>query len=192
MFRNWHLHRVAYQNIQKQQHWDWYVYFERSVSCFVGFTHVQTPQFARGKVFASQPTEQQLQEQDKYKAYLKQQVKGYAAGGISPVGIICYAVLLKIADLVLYQPAFVCRSRKKCIKGQRRENESGWRKRRRRRGWQSRGLASRGSMRRSKRGRNERKWRWEAKIWRIERLRFDSTRLVICFNRIESKASSLT
>ncbi|XP_039471139.1 centrosome and spindle pole-associated protein 1-like isoform X2 [Oreochromis aureus] len=40
-----------------------------------GFTHVQTPQFARGKVFASQPTEQQLQEQDKYKAYLKQQIE---------------------------------------------------------------------------------------------------------------------
>lgn len=40
-----------------------------------GFTHVQTPQFARGKVFANQPTEQQLQEQDKYKAYLKQQIE---------------------------------------------------------------------------------------------------------------------
>lgn len=43
-------------------------------SSFVGFTHVQTPQFARGNVFANQPTQQQLQEQDKYKAYLKQQV----------------------------------------------------------------------------------------------------------------------
>lgn len=42
---------------------------------FVGFTHVQTPQFARGNVFASHPTQQQLQEQDKYKAYLKQQVQ---------------------------------------------------------------------------------------------------------------------
>ncbi|KAM9356849.1 centrosome and spindle pole-associated protein 1-like [Symphorus nematophorus] len=40
-----------------------------------GFTHVQTPQFARGNVFASQPTQQQLQEQDKYKAYLKQQIE---------------------------------------------------------------------------------------------------------------------
>ncbi|KAG8004260.1 Centrosome and spindle pole associated protein 1 [Nibea albiflora] len=39
-----------------------------------GFTHVQTPQFARGNVFANQPTQQQLQEQDKYKAYLKQQI----------------------------------------------------------------------------------------------------------------------
>ncbi|XP_047210346.1 centrosome and spindle pole associated protein 1-like isoform X2 [Girardinichthys multiradiatus] len=39
-----------------------------------GFTHVQTPQFARGKVFAIQPSEHQLQEQDKYKAYLKQQI----------------------------------------------------------------------------------------------------------------------
>ncbi|XP_014822469.1 PREDICTED: centrosome and spindle pole-associated protein 1-like isoform X1 [Poecilia mexicana] len=39
-----------------------------------GFTHVQTSQFARGKVFASQPSELQLQEQDKYKAYLKQQI----------------------------------------------------------------------------------------------------------------------
>ncbi|XP_037531039.1 centrosome and spindle pole-associated protein 1 [Nematolebias whitei] len=39
-----------------------------------GFTHVQTPQFARGNVFAVQPTKQ-LQEQDKYKAYLKQQIE---------------------------------------------------------------------------------------------------------------------
>uniref|UniRef100_UPI003AAFF8AA centrosome and spindle pole-associated protein 1-like isoform X2 n=1 Tax=Centroberyx gerrardi TaxID=166262 RepID=UPI003AAFF8AA len=41
----------------------------------VGFTHVQTPQFARGNVFANQPSPQQLQEQDKYKAYLKQQIE---------------------------------------------------------------------------------------------------------------------
>ncbi|XP_078145290.1 centrosome and spindle pole-associated protein 1-like isoform X2 [Centroberyx gerrardi] len=40
-----------------------------------GFTHVQTPQFARGNVFANQPSPQQLQEQDKYKAYLKQQIE---------------------------------------------------------------------------------------------------------------------
>ncbi|XP_071313549.1 centrosome and spindle pole-associated protein 1-like isoform X2 [Trachinotus anak] len=40
-----------------------------------GFTHVQTPQFARGNVFANQPTQHQLQEQDKYKAYLKQQIE---------------------------------------------------------------------------------------------------------------------
>ncbi|XP_047441957.1 centrosome and spindle pole-associated protein 1-like isoform X2 [Mugil cephalus] len=39
-----------------------------------GFTHVQTSQFARGKVFPSQPTEQQIHEQDSYKAYLKQQI----------------------------------------------------------------------------------------------------------------------
>ncbi|TKS72763.1 Centrosome and spindle pole-associated protein 1 [Collichthys lucidus] len=39
-----------------------------------GFTHVQTPQFARGNVFTNQPTQQQVQEQDKYKAYLKQQI----------------------------------------------------------------------------------------------------------------------
>ncbi|XP_035525770.1 centrosome and spindle pole associated protein 1-like isoform X1 [Morone saxatilis] len=39
-----------------------------------GFTHVQTPQFARGNVFTNQPTQQHLQEQDKYKAYLKQQI----------------------------------------------------------------------------------------------------------------------
>ncbi|XP_049898892.1 centrosome and spindle pole-associated protein 1-like isoform X6 [Epinephelus moara] len=39
-----------------------------------GFTHVQTPQFARGNVFANQPSQQQLHEQDKYKAYLKQQI----------------------------------------------------------------------------------------------------------------------
>ncbi|XP_054453960.1 centrosome and spindle pole associated protein 1-like isoform X3 [Anoplopoma fimbria] len=39
-----------------------------------GFTHVQTPQFARGNVFPNQPTQQQLNEQDKYKAYLKQQI----------------------------------------------------------------------------------------------------------------------
>ncbi|XP_047190221.1 centrosome and spindle pole associated protein 1-like isoform X1 [Scophthalmus maximus] len=40
-----------------------------------GFTHVHTPQFARGNVFANQPTQHQLQEQDKYKAYLKQQIE---------------------------------------------------------------------------------------------------------------------
>ncbi|XP_034399820.1 centrosome and spindle pole-associated protein 1-like isoform X2 [Cyclopterus lumpus] len=39
-----------------------------------GFTHVQTPQFARGSVFSNQPTQQHLHEQDKYKAYLKQQI----------------------------------------------------------------------------------------------------------------------
>ncbi|XP_030001585.1 centrosome and spindle pole associated protein 1-like isoform X2 [Sphaeramia orbicularis] len=46
-----------------------------SIDRLAGFTHVQTPQFARGNVFASQPTQQQLQEQDKYKAYLKQQIE---------------------------------------------------------------------------------------------------------------------
>ncbi|XP_026186465.1 centrosome and spindle pole-associated protein 1-like isoform X2 [Mastacembelus armatus] len=40
-----------------------------------GFTHAQAPQFARDNVFANQPTQQQLQEQDKYKAYLKQQIE---------------------------------------------------------------------------------------------------------------------
>ncbi|XP_038157389.1 centrosome and spindle pole-associated protein 1-like isoform X2 [Cyprinodon tularosa] len=40
-----------------------------------GFTHVQSTQFARGKVFSTQPSERQLQEQDKYKAYLKQQIE---------------------------------------------------------------------------------------------------------------------
>ncbi|XP_045885845.1 centrosome and spindle pole associated protein 1-like isoform X2 [Micropterus dolomieu] len=40
-----------------------------------GFNHVQSPQFARGNVFTSQPTQQQLNEQDKYKAYLKQQIE---------------------------------------------------------------------------------------------------------------------
>nr|XP_019942477.1 PREDICTED: centrosome and spindle pole-associated protein 1 [Paralichthys olivaceus] len=40
-----------------------------------GFTHVHTPQFARGNVFANQPTQHQLHEQDKYKAYLKQQIE---------------------------------------------------------------------------------------------------------------------
>ncbi|XP_074503831.1 centrosome and spindle pole associated protein 1-like isoform X2 [Sebastes fasciatus] len=39
-----------------------------------GFTHVPTSQFARGNVFSNQPTQQQLHEQDKYKAYLKQQI----------------------------------------------------------------------------------------------------------------------
>lgn len=43
---------------------------------------MQTPQFARGNVFANQPTEQQVQEQDKYKAFLKQQVPVWTAGGI--------------------------------------------------------------------------------------------------------------
>ncbi|KAF3837942.1 hypothetical protein F7725_009710 [Dissostichus mawsoni] len=38
-----------------------------------GFTPVATPQFARGSVFSNQPSQQQLHEQDQYKAYLKQQ-----------------------------------------------------------------------------------------------------------------------
>ncbi|XP_061541621.1 LOW QUALITY PROTEIN: centrosome and spindle pole-associated protein 1-like [Phycodurus eques] len=40
-----------------------------------GFTHVQTPQFARGSVITSQPTPQQLNDQHKHKAYLKQQIE---------------------------------------------------------------------------------------------------------------------
>ncbi|KAK0152215.1 Centrosome and spindle pole-associated protein 1 [Merluccius polli] len=40
-----------------------------------GFAHVQTPQFARGSVFASEPSAQQLHEQDKYKGYLKEQIE---------------------------------------------------------------------------------------------------------------------
>ncbi|KAM6924017.1 centrosome and spindle pole associated protein 1-like [Xenentodon cancila] len=44
-------------------------------SSFEGFTHVQTPQFPRCNVFSNQPNKQQLQEQDKYKAYLKQQIE---------------------------------------------------------------------------------------------------------------------
>ncbi|KAA8589140.1 hypothetical protein FQN60_010485 [Etheostoma spectabile] len=40
-----------------------------------GVTHAQTPQFARGNVFSNQPSQQQLHEQDKYKAYLKQQIE---------------------------------------------------------------------------------------------------------------------
>ncbi|XP_055368485.1 centrosome and spindle pole-associated protein 1-like isoform X2 [Betta splendens] len=40
-----------------------------------GLTRVYTPQFARGNVFTNQPTQQQLQEQDKYKAYLKEQIE---------------------------------------------------------------------------------------------------------------------
>ncbi|XP_061582397.1 centrosome and spindle pole-associated protein 1-like isoform X3 [Cololabis saira] len=40
-----------------------------------GFTHVQTPQFPRCNVFANHPNKQRLQEQDKYKAYLKQQIE---------------------------------------------------------------------------------------------------------------------
>ncbi|XP_028316063.1 centrosome and spindle pole-associated protein 1-like isoform X3 [Gouania willdenowi] len=40
-----------------------------------GFTHVQNSQFARRNVFSSQRTEQQVQEQDKYKACLKQQIE---------------------------------------------------------------------------------------------------------------------
>lgn len=50
-----------------------------------GFTCVQTSQFARGNVFANQPSQQQLQQQDKYKAYLKQQVLGHGASG-APAG----------------------------------------------------------------------------------------------------------
>ncbi|XP_054648876.1 centrosome and spindle pole-associated protein 1-like isoform X2 [Dunckerocampus dactyliophorus] len=40
-----------------------------------GFTHVQTPQFARGTVFPNLTTLQQLHEQDKYKADLKLQIE---------------------------------------------------------------------------------------------------------------------
>ncbi|CAL9706422.1 unnamed protein product [Knipowitschia caucasica] len=39
-----------------------------------GFTQVQSPQFARGSVFPTQPSVQQLQEQDKYKAFLRLQM----------------------------------------------------------------------------------------------------------------------
>ena len=46
----------------------------------IGFTHVQTPQFARGSVFPSEPSAQQLHEQDKYKGYLKEQVNIQAIG----------------------------------------------------------------------------------------------------------------
>uniref|UniRef100_A0AAV2MHH4 Uncharacterized protein n=1 Tax=Knipowitschia caucasica TaxID=637954 RepID=A0AAV2MHH4_KNICA len=38
------------------------------------FTQVQSPQFARGSVFPTQPSVQQLQEQDKYKAFLRLQM----------------------------------------------------------------------------------------------------------------------
>ncbi|XP_040030485.2 centrosome and spindle pole-associated protein 1 isoform X2 [Gasterosteus aculeatus] len=41
---------------------------------FSSSAHGQTVQFARGSVFSNQPTQQQLHEQDKYKAYLKQQI----------------------------------------------------------------------------------------------------------------------
>ncbi|XP_066576815.1 centrosome and spindle pole-associated protein 1 isoform X1 [Amia ocellicauda] len=40
-----------------------------------GFSFAHTSPFARGNVFADVPTPQQLQEQDKYKDYLKQQIE---------------------------------------------------------------------------------------------------------------------
>ncbi|CAL8264328.1 unnamed protein product [Lota lota] len=40
-----------------------------------GFAHVPAPQFARGSVFANEPSAQQVQEQDKYKVYLKEQIE---------------------------------------------------------------------------------------------------------------------
>ncbi|XP_029972493.1 centrosome and spindle pole associated protein 1-like isoform X2 [Salarias fasciatus] len=40
-----------------------------------GFAHVPTSQFARGKVFSSQPSKQQLHERNMYKAYLSQQIE---------------------------------------------------------------------------------------------------------------------
>ncbi|XP_036375409.1 centrosome and spindle pole-associated protein 1-like [Megalops cyprinoides] len=40
-----------------------------------GFAYGQTSPFARGNVFSEVPTAQQLQEQDKYKDYLKQQIE---------------------------------------------------------------------------------------------------------------------
>lgn len=42
---------------------------------FNGFTHFHTPQFARGSVFSSPPTQQKLQEQGKYNAFLKLQIE---------------------------------------------------------------------------------------------------------------------
>ena len=49
-----------------------------------GFTHVHTPQFARGNLFANQPTQHQLHEQDTYKACLKQQVLLQTGGAALP------------------------------------------------------------------------------------------------------------
>ncbi|XP_055737854.1 centrosome and spindle pole-associated protein 1 isoform X1 [Salvelinus fontinalis] len=40
-----------------------------------GFSFAQTSQFARSNVFSDQPTPQQLQDQDTYKDYLKQQIE---------------------------------------------------------------------------------------------------------------------
>ncbi|XP_059918118.1 centrosome and spindle pole associated protein 1-like isoform X4 [Gadus macrocephalus] len=40
-----------------------------------GFARVQTPTFARGNVFANEPSAQQVHEQDKYKVYLKEQIE---------------------------------------------------------------------------------------------------------------------
>ncbi|KAJ8395946.1 hypothetical protein AAFF_G00026540 [Aldrovandia affinis] len=40
-----------------------------------GFTYGQTSPFARGRVFADVPSSQQLQQQDKYKDYLRQQIE---------------------------------------------------------------------------------------------------------------------
>ena len=51
-----------------------------------GFDRVQTPMYARGSVFANQPTPQQLMEKDKYKSFLKQQVLS-CFGDIKPTVI---------------------------------------------------------------------------------------------------------
>ncbi|CDQ81512.1 unnamed protein product [Oncorhynchus mykiss] len=50
-----------------------------SVGRIGGFSFAQTSQFARSNVFSDQPTPQQLQDQDTYKDYLKQQVPGPTA-----------------------------------------------------------------------------------------------------------------
>ncbi|XP_075904204.1 centrosome and spindle pole-associated protein 1 isoform X2 [Nelusetta ayraudi] len=47
----------------------------RRAFCSAGFALVQTPQFARGSVFADPPPQQKLQEQDQYKSFLKQQIE---------------------------------------------------------------------------------------------------------------------
>ncbi|XP_046882836.1 centrosome and spindle pole associated protein 1-like isoform X4 [Hypomesus transpacificus] len=46
-----------------------------SINTVSGFDRVQTPMYARGSVFANQPTPQQLMEKDKYKSFLKQQIE---------------------------------------------------------------------------------------------------------------------
>lgn len=59
-----------------------------------GFVETHTPQFARGNVFNQMPSPQQLQEQDQYKAYLKQQV--HTCTAVQKFGVVRFFLKKKL------------------------------------------------------------------------------------------------